>query len=234
MNVAVVGARVRAWGGPAVMRVTVISRKGGVGKTVTAVHLAAFLSDLSGGEKTLLVDTDPSRNALRWSSRGNFPFRVVGEERAAEEMPTAEHVVVDVKGSPDADQIEGAAARSDVLIIPAMPNALSLDTLMQTVGDISEVGREEYYRVLLTAVPPWPYRRGKRAREALLRIGVPMFEAEVGRLEAFETATEEGILVGDVGDRRADRGWRCYRDVGEELVSWVSSLRTRDLRAANG
>lgn len=213
------------------MRVTVISRKGGVGKTVTAVHLAAFLSDLSGGDRTLLVDTDPSRNALRWSSRGNFPFRVVGEERAAEEIGTAEHVVVDVKGSPDADQIEGAASRSDVLVIPAMPNALSLDTLMQTVGDISEVGREDFYRVLLTAVPPWPYRRGKKAREALARIGVSMFDAEVGRLEAFETATEEGVLVRDVDDRRAGRGWGYYETVGEELVSWVSGLRTRDLRS---
>lgn len=216
------------------MRVTVISRKGGVGKTVTAVHLAAFLADMSGGDRTLLVDTDPSRNALRWSSRGNFPFRVVGEERAAEEIGTAEHVVVDVKGSPDADQIEGAAARSDVLVIPAMPNALSLDTLMQTVGDISEVGRGDFYRVLLTSVPPWPYRRGKKAREALTRIGVSMFDAEVGRLEAFETATEEGVLVRDVGDRRSGRGWGYYEEVGEELVSWVSGLRTRDLGSRRG
>ena len=103
--------------------------------------------------------------------------------------------------------------------------------LMQTVGDISEVGRDDFYRVLLTAVPPWPYRRGKKAREALSRIGVSMFDAEVGRLEAFETATEEGVLVRDVDDRRADRGWRYYTTVGEELVSWVSGLRTRDLRS---
>ncbi|MDP9478939.1 MAG: FAD-binding oxidoreductase, partial [Actinomycetota bacterium] len=75
---------------------------------------------------------------------------------------------------------------------PAMASGLSLDTLMLTIGDLKAVGREDFYKVLLTAVPPWPYRRGPRARAALERTGASLFEAEVRRLEAFETATEEG------------------------------------------
>ncbi len=217
------------------MNVTVISRKGGVGKTVTAVHLAAFLGEVSGVGRTLLVDTDPSRNALRWAERsGEFPFRVVGEEDAEEAVPNFDHVVVDVKGSPDAEEIEGAASRSDVLVIPAMPASLSLDTLMQTIYDISEVGREDIYKVLLTAVPPWPYRRGPRAREALERVGASMFASEVRRLEAFETATDLGVLVQQVPDRRSSKAWEDYRSVGEELLEWVADLRTQDLRRASG
>lgn len=216
------------------MKLSIVSRKGGVGKTVSAVHLAAYLGELGGGERTLLVDTDPSRNALRWSMRGGgFPFRVVGEEEAAAAMaqePRPEHVVVDVKGSPEVAEIEALALRSDVLVIPAMPSGLSLDTLVQTIEDIVAVGREDHYRVLLTAVPPWPYRRGPRAREALGRIGAPVFDGEVRRLEAFETATETGSLVQEVRDRRAARGWEDYARVGEELVGWVADLRTRDLR----
>lgn len=215
------------------MKVTVISRKGGVGKTVTAIHLAGYLAD-SGAEQTILVDTDPSRNALRWASRGAPSFRVVGEEDAAEAIPEADHVVVDVKGSPDAEQIEGAAARSDVLVIPAMPTALSLDTLMQTVGDISAVGRENHYKVLLTAVPPWPYRRGQKARAALKRIEVSLFDAEVRRLEAFETAMEESVLVREVSDRRSIKGWEDYTQVGEELVSWVTGRTGEGARVATG
>lgn len=215
------------------MKVTVLSRKGGVGKTVTAVHLAAYLAQLSGGDRTLLVDTDPSRNALRWSMRGGFPFRIVGEEDAAEAMGEGpEHVVVDVKGSPDAEDIEALAVRSDVLVVPAMASGLSLDTLMLTIGDLKAVGRDDFYKVLLTAVPPWPYRRGPRARAALERIGASLFGAEVRRLEAFEAATEEGVVVRDVADRKAEKAWEDYVRVGDELVSWVRDLRTRDLRRA--
>jgi hypothetical protein len=41
-----------------------------------------------------------------------------------------------------------------VLVIPAMPNTLSLDGLMQTVQDMVAVEQAHSYRVLLTAVPP--------------------------------------------------------------------------------
>jgi chromosome partitioning protein len=62
------------------MIVTTASFKGGVGKTTTAVHVAAFLQ--KEGD-TLLVDGDPNRSATRWSRRGKgFPFKVVSEQQA--------------------------------------------------------------------------------------------------------------------------------------------------------
>ncbi|HBB36204.1 MAG TPA: hypothetical protein DDZ80_14775 [Cyanobacteria bacterium UBA8803] len=52
---------------------TVTGYKGGVGKSVTAVHLATFFSDLGN---TVLVDGDPNRTSLGWNSRGKLPFTV--------------------------------------------------------------------------------------------------------------------------------------------------------------
>src|SRR5258706_7491014 len=58
------------------MIITIASFKGGVAKTTTAVHLAAYLQDRS---PTLLIDGDPNRSATGWSRRGQLPFKVVDE-----------------------------------------------------------------------------------------------------------------------------------------------------------
>ena len=54
------------------MITTVASFKGGVGKSTTAVHLAAYLH-LRG--PTLLIDGDPNRSVTGWSKRGASPSR---------------------------------------------------------------------------------------------------------------------------------------------------------------
>lgn len=218
------------------MRTVVLSRKGGVGKSTTAIHLGGYLAEASEkGDEVLLVDTDPSRNALRWAKRGRLPFRIVGEDEV-DAYPAmarnAKHLIVDMRGSPSAEEIENAMRLAEVMVIPIMPSGLALDTLLQTRRDLQRLGREDRYRVLLTAVPPWPYRRGPQARAKLEELGIPLFGGEVRRLEAFETAADNGVLVRDLPDRRARRGWEDYVRVSEELIEWVRALRTPDLRAA--
>src|SRR5829696_7740956 len=191
------------------MRVVVLSRKGGVGKSTTAIHLGGYLAGIAEGEDdVLLVDTEPTM------------------------AREARHLIVDMRGSPSAEEIEDAMRLAEVMVIPIMPSGLALDTLLQTRRDLRRLGREERYRVLLTAVPPWPYRRGPHARAQLEELGVPLFGVDIRRLEAFEAAADEGVLVRDLPDRRASKGWEDYRRMGEELVEWVMELRTPDLRAA--
>ena len=69
------------------MIVTVASFKGGVGKTTTALHLAAYCQTLA---PTLLVDGDLNRSALDWAKRGNLPFKVVMLGLMSGSMPPSE------------------------------------------------------------------------------------------------------------------------------------------------
>jgi chromosome partitioning protein len=163
-----------------------------------------------------------------------LPFRVVGEDEVDADPSMARearHLIVDMRGSPSAEEIEDAMRLAEVMVIPIMPSGLALDTLLQTRRDLSRLGREDRYRVLLTAVPPWPYRRGPHARAQLRELGIPLFGGDIRRLEAFEAAADEGVLVRELSDRRAQRGWEDYVRMGEELVGWVRDLRTPDLRA---
>jgi chromosome partitioning protein len=54
------------------MIITIASFKGGVSKTTTAVHLAAYLQKRS---PTLLIDGDPNRSATGWSRRASCHSR---------------------------------------------------------------------------------------------------------------------------------------------------------------
>ena len=63
----------------ALMSITMASVKGGVGKSTSAVYLAAELAKIG---KTLLVDGDPNRSVTRWASQGHLPFTVVSESQA--------------------------------------------------------------------------------------------------------------------------------------------------------
>ena len=53
------------------MVITVASYKGGVGKSTTAIHLAAYLQKKS---PTVLIDGDPNRSVCGWAVNGNLPF----------------------------------------------------------------------------------------------------------------------------------------------------------------
>jgi chromosome partitioning protein len=203
------------------MIVTVASFKGGVGKTVTAVHLAAYLRQ-SGS--TVLVDGDPNRSATGWAGRGKLPFKVVDERQAVRYAREFEHIVIDTEARPNREDLETLAGGCELLVIPTSPDALALDALLLLVDTLEEIEANRY-RVLLTLIPPRPSRDGEQARATLGSAGLPMFQGEIRRLVAFQKAALEGVPVYQVKDPRALQGWEDYRRVGEEVFRGQGQIR---------
>jgi chromosome partitioning protein len=196
------------------MIVTVASYKGGVGKSTTAVHLAAFLQ---GRGSTVLIDGDPNRSVTNWSKRGGLPFAVVDERQAARAAREFDHLVIDTQARPGRDDLEALAAGCDLLIVPTTPDAMALDALMLTVEALREL-KADRFKILLTVVPPKPSRDGEEARAIITEAGLPIFVGWVRRAVAFQKAALAGVAVSEVKDSRAADAWSDYQAIGLEML----------------
>ncbi len=214
------------------MLITCTSHKGGVGKSTTAIHLAAYLAEEYGGESVALVDTDPNESVLDWAGRAGElggqrpPFRVVGPDEEVWE----EHVVFDSQGRLHGEDLEAAAEVSDLLVVPTAPDYWEIRALARFVADLEEVAGggggqvEARYRVLLTMVP-WYERLYCPGRAELEAAGVPLFKAQVEGRKAFKHSAAMGVPVYGVKGRAAKSGWEDYRRVGAEMVEAVAGVK---------
>jgi chromosome partitioning protein len=195
------------------MVISVASYKGGVGKTTTAIHLAAYFQEHG---PTLLLDGDLNRSALRWAEPGKLSFQVVDHRQAAMHISRYKHVVVDTQARPDAQDMKVLAGSCDLLVLPCTPDAISLQVLGDTVEALKTIGAENYC-ILLTIIPPRPNRDGEEAREYLTGSGQPVLAGGIRRLVAFQRAALEGVTVTEID--RSNLGWSDYVSVGDQIRS---------------
>ncbi len=191
------------------MRLCIGNVKGGVGKTMTSVHLALGLAR-SG--RTLLVDADPeqpqsyewSETAEDWPADRCVVVAIASRDlarRVGPMMTDYVHVVFDV-GPKNPALLRQAMSLSDELVVPVRPSTGEIRELPRTFDLAVEVDAIHPLRasVLLVQV-----RSGTRtaadARTLLGELDMPMLAAEVRLLERYALAF--GSVPNELGDYQA-------------------------------
>ena len=187
------------------LRITVCNLKGGTGKTMSSVYLAAGLSRRG---RTLAVDADPQGSLLSWSEEAaaagaEFRFPVVAlpvkdlHRRARHFIGDYEHMVVDTPPGHQAI-VRSAVLAAEAVVIPVQPSLMDLDRLRPTVellAELAEINDVSVYAVLTRV------RRGTRSaretRTVLKDMGLEVLSAEIPLREAFGMSfgLEPGTLM---------------------------------------
>jgi chromosome partitioning protein len=136
--------------------VAVVCRKGGVGKTTVATHLAVAAEKL--GLVTVVLDLDPQANSTLWGDHraGSSPAVVAAQVarlplflKQAQDQD-ADLLLLDTP--PHADTTATAAAmKADIILIPARPSGIDLDALPASIHLARTSGKP--FVVVLNAAP---------------------------------------------------------------------------------
>jgi chromosome partitioning protein len=204
----------------------VLSRKGGVGKTTLAIHMAVLADQ--AGLRTLLVDLDPQRSAASWwrARAAETPALVETDSASLPDILEAAAedgvglVVIDARPSVEADA-ELVTALADLVMVPTRPAIFDLRAILGTL-DIVKGGKHRSLIVLNACPPP----RGTAeaalvtdARHALAAFGVPVASTAIVNRGAFPAAAVDGLTACEAEpDSKAAREMRAlWRSIEKEL-----------------
>ena len=184
--------------------ITLITPKGGTGKSTLARSLAAHWS--LTGHKPALIDADPQRTlAARYNPEGRMaavPIVAEPEERVAEVIDElrARHapVIVDTAGFRNRTAITALVA-TDLAIIPLKPAVEDIEAavaafgLIQEINDTPERAGKPVRCVMVLTMTMSATVIARHARSQLAEAGYPLLKAEMANRVAYPEAGIEGL-----------------------------------------
>ena len=179
------------------IKIAIISQKGGAGKTTLAINLAveAERNNLS----SLLIDLDPQSSATEWSDIREQDYPVVLSAHASRmdkliqkaEVNNASFIFIDTAPHSENAALESAKI-ADLVLIPCRAGILDIKAIQSSLN-ICNLAQVKAL-VILNALPSQRTIE-KEARQAIEKIGGNVCEYTVGQRIIFNHAMTAGLGV---------------------------------------
>ena len=176
---------------------SVISQKGGSGKTTLALHLAVASSQ---ERDTAVIDLDPQASSTRWSDRrtseippvisahaSRLPHVLVQVKEA--ESPGGALVILDTAPHSDSTALD-AAKVSDLVLIPCRPAILDLEAVSTSFDLVQATGTPVF--VVLNGVAPQG-READDAAAAIAGLGIDVAPTRLVNRVAYARSLVTGL-----------------------------------------
>ena len=186
------------------MILSVVSQKGGTGKTTVATNLASCFATM--GQEVLIVDADPQHSALDWkadrpATLPNINALHLPEKNLFQEIQNLQRkyelIIIDGGGRITATA-RAAVAAAEFIIIPTLPSKLdilSTESFIQTVIHEVQAYKADVSGGILLNQLQSGTAIGRVAIEYLETLGYPVFETKLHLYVAYREAAATGMSV---------------------------------------
>ena len=210
---------------------SIVSQKGGSGKTTLALHLA--IAAMEKGLAVSVIDLDPQRSAEQWAELREAALATEepavvhgtatgldGMLRAAEDTET-DLALIDTPPAVDKSMIYAAAA-ADVVIVPTRSGILDQFALRETLDYLKRIGALAKAVVVLNA--PSNDKKARAETEAIAReeFGVVILDVVLDEHADLATSLRSGRGVTESAPKR--KAAKVMQDIYQQLTQFERKL----------
>jgi chromosome partitioning protein len=198
------------------MIIAIANSKGGVGKSTTAVHLAAWLA--RQGHRVILADCDTQQSSSEWIKEACpevRPVRLDNPDSILDDLPSlaeeCDYVVADGPGS-QTDTSRSLLLRADLGIVPVKASMLEVRALAKATYILRQVQSVRHglpRAVAVLSMVGRNYRLTKDMVAAAEALDLPLAKTALTLRQIYADAPGQGQVVWDMGVRA--------REAGEEI-----------------